>query len=140
MLGDKLDEESRLAYTDGCGRQGHHTYACYQTDRQGGQQNTKRAYLSILVTVAEGESKDIAEALDSDLHMLLNLTHSIATMATSLNLAAEKPSRSQIERDIKLPLRRRHAQNLDTGISWVSGYIGIKGNQEVDQHATFHSH
>lgn len=32
LLGAKLDEGCRLAYTDGCGRQGHHSYVCHRTD------------------------------------------------------------------------------------------------------------
>ena len=35
--------------------------------------------------------------------------------------------------------KKKKAQKLDTGISWVRAHIGISGNELADQHATFHS-
>lgn len=65
--------------------------------------------------------------------------HSDTTL-TTLNLSRGEPPRSGIEKEIKMALRWRQLNNLDTGIGWVRAHIGIKGNELADQHVTSHSY
>ena len=67
---------------------------------------TTGGYLGTRITVADSERKGIAAALERDEDMLLILTDSMTAKHTALNLAAGDPSRSQIEKDIKLVLGR----------------------------------
>lgn len=66
MLEENLDEGQRLAFTDGCGRQVHHSFLCHRTDQHVGASSTTGSYLCILVVVLDSERRGIAEALDSD--------------------------------------------------------------------------
>ena len=140
MLGEKLDKGWRLAYSDGCGRDNHNSYACHRENRRGEKKEaTTGGYLGPISTVADSERRGVLEALQSDKDMLLILTDSMAAKATTINLSLGAPPRSQIEKDIKTALHRRNSLRLDTGISWVRAHIGIKGNELADQHATFQS-
>ena len=40
MIAEKLDEGWRTAYSDGCGRSNHNSYACHREDRRGGAEET----------------------------------------------------------------------------------------------------
>ena len=132
MIGQKLDEGWRTAYSDGCGRDNHNSYACHREDRRGGKETTTGGYLGPISTVADSERRGVLEALQTDDDMLLILTDSMAAKATAINLAKGAAPRSQFERDIKAALRRREALSLDTGISWVRAHIGIRGNELAD--------
>ena len=140
MLGEKLDEGWRLAFSDGCGRQGHHCFTCHRTMRRGEDTSTTGDYQGTLVSVADSERKGMAAGLDCNQDMLLILTDSIVTKPIVRNLAMGDPPRSQIKNDIKSVLSRRQRLGLDTGISWVKAHIGIKGNELADQRASFDSH
>ena len=138
MIAQKLGEGWRAAYSDGCGRDNHCSFACHREDRRGGE-STTGGYLGPISTVADSERRGVLEALQSNEDTLLILTDSMAAKATAMNLANGAVQRSQIEADIKAALRRREALALDTGISWVRAHIGIRGNKLADQHATYQS-
>ena len=140
LIAEKLDEGWRVAYSDGCGRDNHNSFACHRENRRGGDTNTTGGYLGPISTVADSERRGILEALQTDEDMLLVLTDRMAAKATTMNLSRGAAPRSQIEVQIKAALRRRQALGLDTGISWVRAHIGIKGNELADQHATFQSY
>ena len=104
MLAEKLDEGWRLAYSDGCGRDNHNSYACHREDRRGGEETTTGGYLGPISTVADSERRGVLEALRTDADMLLIVTDSMAAKATAINLARGTAPRSQIEQDIKAAL------------------------------------
>ena len=139
MIGEKLGEGWRVAYSDGCGRDNHNSFACHREDRRGNQEMTTGGYLGPITTVADSERRGVLKALLSDKDMLLILTDSMAAKATAINLSKGAAPRSQIERNTKAALHRREALSLDTGISWVRAHIGIRGNELADQHATYQS-
>ena len=140
LIAEKLDEGWRVAYSDGCGRDNHNSFACHREDRRGSKPHTTGGYLGPTTTVADSERRGVLEALQSDDDMLLILTDSMAAKATAINLSRGAPPRPQIERDIKARLRQRETLGLDTGISWVRAHIGIQGNELADRRATFESH
>ena len=139
-IGERLDEGWRVAYTDGCGREGHTAYAYHRTSRRETSEHTSGGYLGRGATVADSERRGVAAALTSDEDMLLVLMDSMAAKQSAINLAKGAPPRSAIERSIKSSLCRRQALGLDTGISWIRAHIGIEGNEIADRHATFESH
>ena len=138
-VGEKLDEGWRLAYSDGCGRDNHNSFACHREDRRGGPEATMGGYLGPISTVADSERRGVLEGLQTDEGMVLILTDSMVAKATAINLANGAAPRPQIERQIKAALRRRESLSLDTGISWVRAHIGIRDNELADQRATYES-
>lgn len=75
MIGQKLDEGWRVAYSDGCGRDNHNSFACHKEDRRGGDRNdtTTGGYLGPITTVADSERRGVLEALQTEEDMLLVL-------------------------------------------------------------------
>ena len=63
MIGEALDEGWRIAYSDGCGRDNHNSYACHRGDRRGGEEKTTGGYLGPISTVADSERRGVLEAL-----------------------------------------------------------------------------
>ena len=93
----------RLAYSDGCGRDDHNSYACHREDRIGGPEEMTGGYLGPTTTVADSERRGVLEALQTDEDMLLVLTDSMAAKATTINLAmgsgaAPDPASSETSR------------------------------------------
>ena len=101
-------------------------------------QLTTRPYLGPHATSGDAEMQGILLALQitSNLDQVLLLSDSQASIATLHKLAqGSQPTRSDIESQIKHELAKRAAAQMDTGVSWVRSYIGIKGNEVADREA-----
>jgi len=82
-----------------------------------------------------GKGSDRSGLRGSPQHKLL-LTDSQAALISTLNLSKRSPPRSRIDVEIKNALRKRAGE--DMAIAWVRSYIGIPGNEQVEN--LRHSH
>ncbi|KAF8418694.1 hypothetical protein EV426DRAFT_704496 [Tirmania nivea] len=116
-LGGLLEEEYRLCYTDGTGKNGHHAAAFYA---DGNPPMSGHSYLGTESTVADAKHQGLVLALKA-------------------NSEASMAPRSGIEVDLAAALKERHDRFYDTTISWVRAHVGITANENADKAADFHT-
>lgn len=109
-IGGLPDEEWRVAYRDGTGRDNQATAAEHSQNHRGQPEHPAGRFLGPKANVADAERAGIALALSThdhtDLDMLFICTDSLAVKWSIGHLGRGRVPRSPIEVDIKAALRQ----------------------------------